>query len=1082
MGKFRRAIASIAMVAILSTLVVSVGAFAATYEDVPVDHWSYSYVEQLVADGVLDTSHDNFRPSDPVNRAEFGKMIVEKFGFEGGGLCSTDFADCTAGAWYDTYLGVAVAHNLLRGDSDTGLMRPGDNINRAEAITVIHRAAGEVQTAFKGSRVYSDVGAGSWYDVSTGWAYCYGVAEGYADGHFGAANELLRSEAAKIIVEGEDPGDLRAVCKDVEDPEDPEVPAGDLTVSYASNNPSSGYILFDTEGVDGSAEYHTLVGAYDFRSTEGSARVDTVEFTRGGFVTDAQIADAYLYVDGELVADSYTSSKAREFRFHNATGLFTVASGATANVELRIELDAAEDLASGTTVRFDLTGVSASGSVTGLPLTGTTFATQEVAVLASLNLVFDNEATAVNVGDTGEELLEIEFDVGEEIRVEELSLSFIGSLSSTDVRNLKLLDDEENVVGEAATLSSAKVAKFEGLDLLLDGRETFTLVGDIRGGSGRDFRVVLDESQHIKAFDVEYEVRIKVERSESEVIDIEPGDFEVERAVDSPLGGVVLGGKDVVLARYDFTARGENVRVLALNGTFASTIDGGDPGFIRNFRVEVDGGTKGATKSTHDVETGNGAFEFTFGSSFNIPEGETAVVELIADLDDDSLTAGDLLRVIGGDVDIRLMDANLVLDGGEYGLPDGNLLVLVESELDVVRSSNTPDSAILAMGQTYEVGRWDITPENEGTQLRKVKFEETNTELEKNVNSATLKLYKGGELVKTRTRTLPSDIDEVILFGNRNDELGWTGQTRLDWDLEKDEVYQLALELNFTVWGAAESGAESGSPIRAKLAEMNHYPAETKDPDAIWDTGSTANRHVLYRSAFTVEGSSDQSYTFTEGIERKVLEFTAKAQAHRAVMYGVKLETSGDAKATMNGTQPLRIKDGTTVVAELRNVNPGVDYTVDSGVVTSAAHGREVGDVFAFVVGGGSETLVVVKVIDDDNFVVKQLNGEDATDEADSAASAANVTFLAEDTLYVPFLEPNSTGRIAAGSQVTYVVYGDTMGANFDPDSTERLTVEITGGESIYWWDEYLTFNWETMELIQEALVLDGSILGTTRY
>ena len=59
MGQLRRVIASLSLVAILSTLVITTTAFAA-YKDVPESHWFAQYVDTLGELGVIDTTKDNF--------------------------------------------------------------------------------------------------------------------------------------------------------------------------------------------------------------------------------------------------------------------------------------------------------------------------------------------------------------------------------------------------------------------------------------------------------------------------------------------------------------------------------------------------------------------------------------------------------------------------------------------------------------------------------------------------------------------------------------------------------------------------------------------------------------------------------------------------------------------------------------------------------------------------------------------------------------------------------------------------------------------------------------------------------------
>ena len=75
--KVRRFVASLSVVTLVASLFVANVAQAATYPDVPTDAWFYTYVEQLAADGILDTTQPMYRPSENANRAEAAKLKQE---------------------------------------------------------------------------------------------------------------------------------------------------------------------------------------------------------------------------------------------------------------------------------------------------------------------------------------------------------------------------------------------------------------------------------------------------------------------------------------------------------------------------------------------------------------------------------------------------------------------------------------------------------------------------------------------------------------------------------------------------------------------------------------------------------------------------------------------------------------------------------------------------------------------------------------------------------------------------------------------------------------------------------------------
>ncbi len=162
--RLKKALAGMSVAAITLTQVSSV--FAA-YTDVPGGVWFEEAVEAFMDAGYLDTTQTRFRPSDPANRAEFVKLVVEL----NGGILSTppavpSFDDVAAGAWYYGYFEEAGREGWVRGDNDCYgghpcYARPGANINRAEAAALIVRSFGLEPTG--DAAQFVDNPSGQWY-------------------------------------------------------------------------------------------------------------------------------------------------------------------------------------------------------------------------------------------------------------------------------------------------------------------------------------------------------------------------------------------------------------------------------------------------------------------------------------------------------------------------------------------------------------------------------------------------------------------------------------------------------------------------------------------------------------------------------------------------------------------------------------------------------------------------------------------------------------------------------------------------------------------------------------------------------
>src|SRR3989338_8743256 len=138
MGKFRKAIASLSLVAILSTLIVSTTAFAAdVFKDVPSTHWFNEFAQKAVDLKVADGTKTEFFPDKDINRAELVKMVVAGAGISTEGLSDFPagvYTDVKKGEWYEMYVKAALQNNIV---TSKATFAPLDKSNRAQAAKVI---------------------------------------------------------------------------------------------------------------------------------------------------------------------------------------------------------------------------------------------------------------------------------------------------------------------------------------------------------------------------------------------------------------------------------------------------------------------------------------------------------------------------------------------------------------------------------------------------------------------------------------------------------------------------------------------------------------------------------------------------------------------------------------------------------------------------------------------------------------------------------------------------------------------------------------------------------------------------------
>jgi len=126
-------------------------AFAVDFKDAE-DFGDYEdAINALVALGVVRGYEDGtFRPENILTRAELAVLLVEALGY--GGLVAgskSNFSD-TQNHWSNGYVGIAAGTGLVLGYPD-GTFKPDQPLTYDEAITMILRAIGYVDSALKGN-------------------------------------------------------------------------------------------------------------------------------------------------------------------------------------------------------------------------------------------------------------------------------------------------------------------------------------------------------------------------------------------------------------------------------------------------------------------------------------------------------------------------------------------------------------------------------------------------------------------------------------------------------------------------------------------------------------------------------------------------------------------------------------------------------------------------------------------------------------------------------------------------------------------------------------------------------------------
>ncbi len=631
MGNFRKAIASISLVAILSTLVVTTTAFAA-YSDVSADHYAYNAVTQYEADGVL-TPGATLRVDDPVNRAEFAKMLVAVGGFEGDTKCSDSFEDCVAGAWYDMVLGTAFQNNIFRGNDD-GEMMPGNNILRADLATVLHRAAG-AGSEYMGSDYFPDVPEDAYYDAAVGWAYCNSVVGGYGDGSFGPARNATRGEGIVMLWRAYSgmTGEVRDECTagpvDPTDPTDPPAATGGFEVTVSDETPEGATLPSGATSVP--------IASWDFTAGEDDAELQSLEVHMFGVSSLPSDHQVYLYEGNERLTSGRSVNTTTRVATFNSLN-WAIENGETRTLTLRLDVGTVVNTGE---MGFEIesaSGVMAGGEVEGdFPVKGDTFGTS---LTDAGTVTVEKNGTVPNpkVGEDDVTISKFKMTAaGEAAWLEELGLYITGNISADAIANLELyVSGEDDPIATAEGVNSNDVATFvleEGYEIAKGDNRAFWVQADLNTGRTDDtIKTYIDEKSDIRAVGDIYGFGMTVD-------------------IDQTTVGVTNGGYDGTLCTSSSGA------------CTYSTVEGGDVTISSNGPVAQDVAIAGDDVSLMD-------FSLTAVSDITVKNLPIQITMT------ENATAGGLLSTAAANLtDIRIVDT----DSGEtlMGPIDSDVLTTV---------------------------------------------------------------------------------------------------------------------------------------------------------------------------------------------------------------------------------------------------------------------------------------------------------------------------------------------------------------------------------------------------------------------
>lgn len=593
--KIRRAVAGFSVIAILASLSITT-AFAA-FSDVKESDWFYSYVTDLVDQGVIDGTQAKFRGGDSLNRAEMAKIAVMIRAVDDADMVvpeTPSFSDVKKTDWFYKYVETAKSLGIVSGDAGKTTFRPADSVNRAEATKFFVNAA-ELEEDTNGGPHFSDVKESDWFYNFVETSYNNSVVDGVS-GKFMPANKINRAEMSKMASMALSPEARTTEGTGEEDTTTPDTTTPDTTTPVVEEKPAGGLTIAPSDSqvaagtlADGTA-FNPLFKVKFSAGADADIKVTKLKITRGGLIADTTIKLSAYDAAGKRHGGVIQVSSDHNAEIGMETDPIVVAKGTSTEVTIKANISAA---ANSSTLQLSLaaaadvtsTAVESKGT---FPISGNSFSVVDGAssVAAATFDVRNESSTArnVDIGQKGYEITKfelIETSSKEDLNLKSLKLFNNGSTADGDLTNIVLKDQSGNVLATAAKTTDKYVTFtlekpfFVGLGTT----KLFTVEVDVVGGATRTAQFIVQNDFDVEitgastgasilatakaaGTDTSFPIGdLTTGNSGFNQISVNEGSLSVSKDNSSPSGDVTKGANDVILGTFKLQALGEDIEL-----------------------------------------------------------------------------------------------------------------------------------------------------------------------------------------------------------------------------------------------------------------------------------------------------------------------------------------------------------------------------------------------------------------------------------------------------------------------------------------------------------------------------------------
>lgn len=510
------------------------------------------------------------------------------------------------------------------------------------------------------------------------------------------------------------------------------ITGGSVTVSLAADTPASATLASGT-AYDKMLKINLTAGSND-------AKVTGITVTRTGLIANTKITGISVWDRSNVrhgdVMSSFNSDNKVTIGFGNNPIL--VAKGTTETLTVAFNLDSTATAGTVGATISSASDVMSDGTVGGsFPVVGNVMSlTDGSASLAAFTMTSSSPAGDTVSTGTGnveigqvKEIAKVKFTETSgrnDLSVKSVTFYMEGTLKDQDLKDYTLVAPDNTVLGTATYMTNRYVTINLATPYVVpkSNNRTLTLKATVNNGSGNWFRVHVQNDYDVLVSDANLGYGLTPSwqgdvYATDGYFKMKSGTLTVSKSSDSPSGNISAGSSNVVLAKFDVKAVGEDMEIRKIGLKIATSTTAGTYDLAGNITLRV-GTDVLVTLSGDDDDAGaEGTADKVYGKGkqlnlsqyLTVKAGETKTLEVIGNIDS-SATTETYVASVGNFYAKRMstLDFADTLPTSAYN-NDGNQLSVQSTNLTFNKDTSMGDKTV-AKGSVQTIGQYVLQAGN----------------------------------------------------------------------------------------------------------------------------------------------------------------------------------------------------------------------------------------------------------------------------------------------------------------------------------------------------------------------------------